>query len=420
MQRFFDRSAPGWDERTGAGSADHLAGLGAALLHVRPAPERALEVGTGTGEGALLIAREFPQARVRGVDISDRMIEAATGKVGLDPEGRIAFRVADAARLPYEAESFDLVAHLNMPPFVREIARVLRPGGQVIVASSWGAAARSTRPTRSWTGDSPSGESSRQRPVRRRRAHIGSGESRPCAARFRFRPMDGARRHLVLVNPSAGGGRARRLLPQLESSLNDLGLEYRVVITTSVEHGCQEARTGAANGEVPVVMSGDGLVGQVGGVLAGGEVPMGVIPGGRGNDFARVVGIPTEITAAARLLASGGTRAIDVGEVNGRRFLCIASCGFDAEANRIANEARFVKGNLVYAYAALRALVAWRSARFELTLDGERHEVCGYSVAAANSKAYGGGMFLAPDAVLDDGQLDVGQRRRGRKAPLPG
>ncbi len=219
--------------------------------------------------------------------------------------------------------------------------------------------------------------------------------------------MDGARRYLVLVNPSAGGGRARGLLPRLEASLNQLGLEYRVVITASVEHGCEEARAAAANREVPVVMSGDGLVGQVGGVLAGGDVPMGVIPGGRGNDFARVVGIPTEITAAARLLASGGTRAIDVGEVNGRRFLCIASCGFDAEANRIANEARFVKGNLVYAYAALRALVAWRPARFELTLDGERHQVCGYSVAAANSKAYGGGMFLAPDAQLDDGQLDV-------------
>jgi YegS/Rv2252/BmrU family lipid kinase len=219
--------------------------------------------------------------------------------------------------------------------------------------------------------------------------------------------MDGARRHLVLVNPSAGGGRARGLLPRLEASLNDLGLEYRVVITTGVEHGCEEARSAAANGEIPVVMSGDGLVGQVGGVLAGGEVPMGVIPGGRGNDFARVVGIPTEITAAARLLASGRTRAIDVGEVNGRRFLCIASCGFDAEANRIANQARFVKGNLVYAYAALKALIAWRPARFELTLDGERHEVRGYSVAAANSKAYGGGMFLAPDAELDDGQLDV-------------
>jgi ubiquinone/menaquinone biosynthesis C-methylase UbiE len=109
-------------------------------LHVKPAPERALEVGTGTGEGALLIAREFPQASVRGVDVSEQMIQAATEKVGLDPEGRIAFRVADAAELPYGDDSFDLVAHLNMPPFVAETTRILRAGGHLVVASSWGAA----------------------------------------------------------------------------------------------------------------------------------------------------------------------------------------------------------------------------------------------------------------------------------------
>jgi SAM-dependent methyltransferase len=68
------------------------------------------------------------------------MIRGATDKVGLDPEGRIAFRVADAADLPYQDESFDLVAHLNTPPFVAEVARILRPGGFVIVASSWGSA----------------------------------------------------------------------------------------------------------------------------------------------------------------------------------------------------------------------------------------------------------------------------------------
>src|SRR6185437_13188336 len=96
MRRFFDRTAPGWDDRTRAGSADHLAALAGALLHVKPAPERALEVGTGTGEGALLLAREFPQARVRGVDLSEEMVRSAKHKVGLDPEGRIAFRVADA------------------------------------------------------------------------------------------------------------------------------------------------------------------------------------------------------------------------------------------------------------------------------------------------------------------------------------
>jgi demethylmenaquinone methyltransferase / 2-methoxy-6-polyprenyl-1,4-benzoquinol methylase len=138
MRRFFDRTAPGWDDRTGAGSVNHLAALAGALLHVNPAPERALEVGTGTGEGALLLAREFPQASVRGVDISEPMIRAASAKVGLDPEGRIAFRVADAADLPYADESFDLVTHLNMPPFIRESVRVLRPGGHIIVASSWG------------------------------------------------------------------------------------------------------------------------------------------------------------------------------------------------------------------------------------------------------------------------------------------
>jgi ubiquinone/menaquinone biosynthesis C-methylase UbiE len=152
MRRFFDRTAPGWDDRTGAGSVDHLAALAGALLHVKPAPERALEVGTGTGEGALLLAREFPQASVRGVDISEPMISAASAKVGLDPEGRIAFRVADAADLPYDDESFDLVAHLNMPPFIRESVRVLRPGGYVIVASSWGDATPfyTPRPALDW------------------------------------------------------------------------------------------------------------------------------------------------------------------------------------------------------------------------------------------------------------------------------
>jgi ubiquinone/menaquinone biosynthesis C-methylase UbiE len=148
MTRFFDRAAPGWDERTSAGSPEHLASLAAALLHVKPAPERALEVGTGTGEGALLLAREFPQASVRGVDVSEEMIDAAKAKVGLDPEGRIAFRVADAADLPYEEGSFDLVTHLNMPPFAGEVARVLRPGGHAVVASSWGPATPFYTPNR--------------------------------------------------------------------------------------------------------------------------------------------------------------------------------------------------------------------------------------------------------------------------------
>jgi len=140
MRSYFDELARGWDERVGAGSVEHLAPLAAAALRVRPAPERALELGTGTGEGALFLAREFPRASVRGVDMSEDMISRAQAKVGLDPEGRVAFRVADAADLPFENESFDLVAQLNMPPFFAETTRVLRQGGHVIVASSYGAA----------------------------------------------------------------------------------------------------------------------------------------------------------------------------------------------------------------------------------------------------------------------------------------
>lgn len=219
--------------------------------------------------------------------------------------------------------------------------------------------------------------------------------------------MSSSPRLLLLVNPSAGGGRALEVLRRVEVVLLERDVTHRVVATESLDHGCHEARSGAANGETVVVMSGDGLVGQVGGALARTDATLGIIPAGRGNDLARVLGIPTEPEAAIATLLDGSERLIDVGEVNGKRYLCIASCGFDSEANRFANEAKLVRGRLVYAYAALRALAAWKPARFTLTLDGERSEFTGYSVAAANSKAFGGGMFLAPDAELDDGLLDV-------------
>jgi SAM-dependent methyltransferase len=139
-RRFFDREAPTWGDRVDRSSAEYLAPLAAGLLHVQPEPERALDLGTGTGDAALLLAREFPQARVRGVDISEEMIRRAQARIGLDPEGRVAFRVADAAALPYDDSSFDLVAQLNMPPFYEETARVLRPGGTFVIAASWGEA----------------------------------------------------------------------------------------------------------------------------------------------------------------------------------------------------------------------------------------------------------------------------------------
>ena len=135
---YFDDLAVGWDERTDAPGASYLAPLAVAVTKIDRRPERALDIGTGTGVAALFLAREFPHASVRGVDISESMIRKAKAKVGLDPDARVAFRVADASQLPWDEGHFDLVTQLNMPPFFGEISRVLRHGGHVIVAASAG------------------------------------------------------------------------------------------------------------------------------------------------------------------------------------------------------------------------------------------------------------------------------------------
>jgi YegS/Rv2252/BmrU family lipid kinase len=214
----------------------------------------------------------------------------------------------------------------------------------------------------------------------------------------------------VIVNPSSGGGRAARALDGVLEALAGHGLEHHVERTGSLDHARELARAATAAGETAVAFGGDGLVGAVAGALqpADGGGLLGVLPGGRGNDFARSLGIPLEPVAACEVLASGVERALDLGEANGRTFIGIASCGFDSVANRIANETKLVRGNLVYAYGAIRALVGWRPAAFTLEFDDQPpRTVSGYTIAAANSNAYGGGMLMAPNASATDGLLDV-------------
>ncbi|MEJ7750335.1 MAG: diacylglycerol kinase family protein [Thermoleophilaceae bacterium] len=219
--------------------------------------------------------------------------------------------------------------------------------------------------------------------------------------------MSTERRFLLLVNPAAAAGKALDRLPAAVAEFDRLGARHRVVETRGMEHARDEAQAALEAGETIAALGGDGLLRPLVGVLTGADSALAILPGGRGNDLARVLGVPTGPAEAARLAVQGSERMLDVAYVEGTPYLGIASFGFDSEANRIANNARFVRGNLVYLYAALRALVQWKAALFTVTVDGERHELSGYSVAVANSKAYGGGMFMAPHAVLDDGLLDV-------------
>jgi YegS/Rv2252/BmrU family lipid kinase len=216
-----------------------------------------------------------------------------------------------------------------------------------------------------------------------------------------------SRRFALLVNPAAAGGKALEALPEVHAALDRLSAPHRTVTTRSIEHAAEEAARAADRGETVAAIGGDGLLRPVAGALKGRETAVALIPCGRGNDLARVLEIPRDLSEATRIAVEGEERLVDVASVDGRPYVGIASLGFDSDANRIANEANSLWGEAVYLYAALRALAAWKPAAFSVTVDGRRHDVRGYSVAVGNSRSYGGGMLLLPQAELDDGKLDV-------------
>jgi YegS/Rv2252/BmrU family lipid kinase len=211
----------------------------------------------------------------------------------------------------------------------------------------------------------------------------------------------------LLVNPVSAGGKTLKLLPAVEQALDARRADFRVQRTKGLKHGAEQALLAIEAGELPVVMSGDGLLGAVGGAMAGSETPLGIIPGGRGNDLARVLGVPTDPEQAVATLFAGHSRRIDVGEANGKRFLGIVSVGFDSECNRRANEVKLIRSNLVYVYSLFRTLIGWKPARFTIRVDDERIRLSGYSVSVANNSTFGGGMRIAPGADLEDGLFDV-------------
>ena len=213
----------------------------------------------------------------------------------------------------------------------------------------------------------------------------------------------------LLVNPHAAGGRPLRLLPRVEARLRELGLPFSVQRTQSLLHGCELAREAAGRGEVPVTLSGDGLIGAVAGALR--DVPdavLGVLPGGRGNDFARMIGMPLDAVAACDVLADGAAGA-DRPRRRGRAHVPrhrLARLRLGGEPDRERGAARARPAGLRLRGARARS-PRGRPRGSRSTVDGERAEFAGWSVAAANSGFYGGGMRVAPHARLDDGALDV-------------
>ena len=136
IRKQFDAIAGQWDAMR---EPTHLLPYETALKAVEPPPKRALDLGTGTGDGAFAIARTFPATEVVGADLADRMLAEARRKTPAELRDRVRFEHADASSLPYRDGSFELVAHANMIPFFDELTRVVAPGGHALFAFSLGA-----------------------------------------------------------------------------------------------------------------------------------------------------------------------------------------------------------------------------------------------------------------------------------------
>ncbi len=226
----------------------------------------------------------------------------------------------------------------------------------------------------------------------------------------------------LVVNPAAGGGQALGRLGAATAALAGAGAAYHVSQSASLDDARALAAAAARRGEVVVAVGGDGLAGALAGPVSAADGTYGIIPAGRGNDFALVLGLPAGPADAARVLAGGRARRMDLIGVGvpGEPELIVALSvylGLPAVAGEIANRTRLLRGPAVYPVAALRALARWRPATFRVRPGGlggiPDGGFAGYAVVVANCPYFGAGMKVAPAAEIDDGVLDVVAMRHG-------
>lgn len=217
----------------------------------------------------------------------------------------------------------------------------------------------------------------------------------------------------LVVNPTAGRGRAARSLPNVRARLESSGAEVRVLPSTDYDHARATMAAAVAGGtEVLAVMGGDGMMhlGLNACADQAAEIPtlLGLIPAGTGNDLCRGVGLdPDDPLPAAAVVADGVRQDLDLIRVRDRYVGAVLATGFDALVNRRANAMPWPRGSLRYPLAALAELGVFAPLRYRLTLDGAVREQESMLVAVGNTTTYGGGMRICPSADATDGWLDV-------------
>ncbi len=215
-----------------------------------------------------------------------------------------------------------------------------------------------------------------------------------------------------LVNPNSGDGAAPKVVVPLARRLREAGAEVEVSYTSSPSVVPDLVKVAVAAGRVVVSVGGDGMLSSVAGAVvdAGGELA--VVPAGRGNDFARMLEVPTDEEAQVALLLDGKPTPVDLLSVSmpGRPTTLVAGsvyAGVDARAAEIVDRSHWLPSKLQYPIASVRALATYRPVALTVEVDGNRSEHRAANVVVANSRFYGKGMDIAPDAAIDDGEVDV-------------
>jgi len=221
--------------------------------------------------------------------------------------------------------------------------------------------------------------------------------------------------YCFVVNPAACHGRGIRRMPAVLGPVSAAGGTIRVEESSSLDHAATLAAEAAGRGDIVVAVGGDGTVGRMAAAVAAAGGVLGIIPAGRGNDFARMLGIPADPARAAAVLLRGGYREVDLIGVragDGPEQVVAGSVylGIPSEGARIAAASRLPARGLAYQIAGLRALLAWQPASFAVSTGAGSQAataVPGFCVVVANSAYFAGGTPAAPDADVADGLLDV-------------
>ena len=237
--------------------------------------------------------------------------------------------------------------------------------------------------------------------------------------------MTGIGRVTVLTNPASGHGNARHAAERAVTRFQQRGIDVCAIVGTDAEHA-RHLVDDALGGDTDalVVVGGDGIISVALQSLALGDVPLGIIPAGTGNDHAREFGLPTkDPEAAADVVVDGNVEVIDLGRIKGgdgtdKWFGTIMAAGFDSLVTDRTNRMKWPHGRMRYNVAMLAELSKLRLLPFRLTFDGRELATELTLAAFGNTKSYGGGMLICPDADHSDGLLDVTMVRSASRTKL--